>query len=418
MCYDVAAPALFARISTEFCRILNDPRSTFARDWLLLPAAMIIASVSAYASDGSDTDSARARPSTHRVQVVLEVRGDMKVKSDGGKVTTLPLLVEGGLTYDELLLDSKASPWSRRSVRHYSQAEAKMKVGNGALTRTLQPDHRLLVAQADRDGSLVFSPAGPLTRDELDLVDIQGNTLLLGCLLPDSAVKVGEEWKLNADQLAILLGLDVITQQDANCTWTGVENGIATMEVKGSIDGAVGGIPSKIALHARAQWDVAKRTITWFAAVIKEQRSIGQAEPGLDVVARLRMTISAVERSEHLSEAALAGVSLEARPGCELLAYQAERSHFRLFHDRRWRAVLDRHDVSILRLIDRGDLLAQCNISELPDQEPGKQMSLEEFQADIQRAIGQSFGQFLEATQNTRDDGRRVLRVVVSGTAS
>jgi hypothetical protein len=45
-------------------------------------------------------------------------------------------------------------------------------------------------------------------------------------------------------------------------------------------------------------------------------------------------------------------------------------------------------------------------------------MSLEEFQADIQRALGQSFGQFLEATQNTRDDGRRVLRVVVSGTAS
>jgi hypothetical protein len=197
-----------------------------------------------------------------------------------------------------------------------------------------------------------------------------------------------------------------------------VEKGTAVIDVKGDVDGAAWGVPSKVALTAKCHYDLAQKAVTWFAAVIKEQREIGNAEPGLDVVARLRMSLSPVERSEHLTEAQLAGVPLDARPGSDLLAFQSEQSHFRLLHDRRWRAVMDRHDLCVLRFVERGDLIAQCNISELPELESGKQLTLEEFQADIQRGIGKNFRQFLEANQSALDDGRRVLRVVVSGVAS
>jgi hypothetical protein len=73
--------------------------------------------------------------------------------------------------------------------------------------------------------------------------------------------------------------------------------------------------------------------------------------------------------------------------------------------------------VTILRLIDRGDLIAQCNISPLPSLATGQQLTLEAFQEDVKRTLGKSFGQIVEAAQES-GEGQRILRVIVSGTAS
>ena len=80
--------------------------------------------------------------------------------------------------------------------------------------------------------------------------------------------------------------------------------------------------------------------------------------------------------------------------------------------------MVDRHDVAILRMIDRGELIAQCNASSLPDLPAGKRVSLEAFQADIQRALSTEFGEVVEASQGTSNDGLRILRVVIAGLAS
>ena len=79
--------------------------------------------------------------------------------------------------------------------------------------------------------------------------------------------------------------------------------------------------------------------------------------------------------------------------------------------------MVDRHDVTILRLIDQGELIAQCNTSSLPEFAAGKRVQLPEFQADIER-VGQDLGQFVEASQQQSEGGLRVLRAVVSGLAS
>jgi hypothetical protein len=45
-------------------------------------------------------------------------------------------------------------------------------------------------------------------------------------------------------------------------------------------------------------------------------------------------------------------------------------------------------------------------------------LQLEEFQTDIQKSLGETFGQFIEASQFESDHGLRVLRVVAGGVAS
>ena len=80
--------------------------------------------------------------------------------------------------------------------------------------------------------------------------------------------------------------------------------------------------------------------------------------------------------------------------------------------------LLDRHDLCVLRCVDGGDLIAQCNLSELADAEPGKRLALEAFQAEVLQSLTSSAGQVVEASQSTTDDGRRILRVQATGIAS
>jgi hypothetical protein len=350
-----------------------------------------------------------------QIQSVVEVQGDLKLDSDGTKVTRVPLLVNAQLRYDEKLLEIKSSPWSRRAVRYYHQAEASIKVGEGTLAPALNDGRRIVAAQVDKEGSVLHSPAGPLTRDELDLIESQGNSLLWWCLLPKGPVAIGNRWEVDQEPLGLLLGIDAVTQCSSRCSLASVDGDVALVDLSGSISGAVSGVATEIQLKAKYNFDLAQHRMTWFAASFKESRSISHAEPGFEVTTRVRASAARLQQSPALDESSLAGLSLEANAGTNLLAFQAEKSHFSLIHDRRWHSILDRPNLCVLRMVDRGTLIAQCNISELSDLEPGKKFTREAFQADVERSLGKNFGQFVEANQSASEEGKLIYRVVVSG---
>ena len=47
--------------------------------------------------------------------------------------------------------------------------------------------------------------------------------------------------------------------------------------------------------------------------------------------------------------------------------------------------------------------------------EPDRLVSLEEFQEDVRKALGENFGQFIAARQTVNENGIRVLRVEAEG---
>ena len=79
----------------------------------------------------------------------------------------------------------------------------------------------------------------PLTRDELEVIDILGNTLLLDRLLPEGPVAVGDQWKPAGEAMAALLGLDGATRCDVQCTLKEVTDRVARFELAGSVEGPV-----------------------------------------------------------------------------------------------------------------------------------------------------------------------------------
>jgi hypothetical protein len=152
-------------------------------------------------------------------------------------------------------------------------------------------------------------------------------------------------------------------------------------------------------VERQGNYHLDQQLMTWYAVSLREKRAIGHAEPGFEVTARLRMAMQPGTAPPELADSQLATLPPTTGRSADLLSFQSDHADFRLLHDRRWRSMIDRHDLSVFRLVDRGDLIAQCNISELPDFEPGRHLSLDEFRADVQEKLGEHFGQIVEASQ-------------------
>jgi len=215
-----------------------------------------------------------------------------------------------------------------------------------------------------------------------------------------------------------LLGLEAVSEQEVVAKLTKVEDTLAIFSLDGKITGAVGGVSSEIDLHAKANFDLKKKAVTWLALEYGEKRAIGHAQPGYDATIRVRTVAEPAAGTPELANDALSKLPLEAKPEQTLIEFQAEKAGINLAHDRRWRVMVDRMDIAILRFIDRGDLIAQCNINRLAPLPKDQPLSLTAFQKSVETTLSKNSGQVLEAAQETTKDGGKVLRVTVTGTAS
>jgi hypothetical protein len=228
-------------------------------------------------------------------------------------------------------------------------------------------------------------------------------------------MKVGSQWPLADATVARLLGLEAISEQDIACAFDSVKDNVAIVSLAGKVTGAVGGVSSDIELKGKLNFDLKQRAVTWLTLAYKENRAIGHAQPGFEVLTTLRMVVAPIQPVAELSDKALAGLLLKADGGQTLIELTSEAGGFQLTHDRRWRVILERSDITVMRLVDRGDLIAQCNITPRPALAKDQQLSMEGFQDDVKRVLGNNFEEIVEATEETGDNDLRVLRVVVAG---
>jgi hypothetical protein len=302
-----------------------------------------------------------------------------------------------------------------RSVRYYDDTRAVIKVEQGGQKPTLDAARRLIaVERPDKSAPILYCPTAPLSREELDLVDVPGNSLLVDELLPSDAVALGESWKLADGTLAALLSLDAVSWTDVTCVLGEIKAGLAEVAAAGSINGAVGGVATEIELKAKYRYDVVHQRIIFLALLIKEKRAVGHVGPGLDTVAKVLMKLVPIGTSEHLTPQAVAQVPAAHSPQMLRLGYVSTSGEFQFWHDRRWYLTSDDAKLTVMRLLDRGELVAQCNVSLLHG---GKKapVTLAEFQHDVQTSLGKNFGQFTSASQSASAAGYTVLRVVARG---
>lgn len=377
--------------------------------------ALLLAASQASAQDTYVLAANRQAGDLTRVTALLEVGGDLKVVNDG-VVKPLKMSVVGNMAYDELIFTAEKEAVS--SLRYYDRAEAVIKIERGGATPKLPEDRRLIGADWGSGGMTLFSPEGPLTREQLDLIELPASSLVVDALLPEEPVAVGGKWKHSEPLLAILLDLDAVSSGEVESELKEAKSGqTALIEMAGTVSGAVSGVSTKIEIKGRYQFDFKQRRITHLTLLIKEDRSIGHVATGLDAVSKLTLTMAPLTESRHLTPEIQESVTLDPNPQSNPLVYDSTAGEFRLVHDRRWHAIND-DKLLTLRLVDRGDLIAQCNVSALAKVGPGERVTLAKFQSDIQQALGNKFERFVKASQGTDERGYVRYSVQAVGTVA
>ncbi|OHB78106.1 MAG: hypothetical protein A2W31_00990 [Planctomycetes bacterium RBG_16_64_10] len=381
----------------------------------ILLAGLATATWSRAAADGPYELSSTWRVgAAQHVECRLQVGGDLRLATDG-QPRQIPMSVVAEIGYDEKLLELVPGRKGRlRSIRYFDQADAVIKVDKGGAKPTLRDHVRVVVVQSEAQQITMFSPHGPLTRDELDLIELPFDSLLLARLLPEHPVTVGQAWEHSADVMAALLGLDAASHCAVESVLGEVTDAMATVALAGTVHGAVQGVATELELKGTYQFDRDLGQITRLTVAFEERRSIGHVGPGLDVGAKIQLRITPIDRADRLDRET-PSVTAAGNPDQLRLLYESRQSGFQVTHDRRWHLTADEARLAVLRLVDRGELIAQCQVAPVASKSPDRLIDLEAYQKDVRYALGDHFGQVVQATEWRDARGSQVLRVRVKG---
>jgi hypothetical protein len=333
------------------------------------------------------------------VQVEFNANGLYKPHAAAGAPEPKPLDVKVETRFDwhERVLKVGPGGMTDQVVRRVNQAASAI---NGEVRRSaaaLRPEVGLLVATR-RDGDVVtFSPGGPLLRSELELVVGPGDPLTLPGLLPDQPVAVGDEWLIADSAARGLCDYEAIASSTLKGKLDSFDHATARIRLAGEVRGAARGGEGTITLKGSLTFDRKATLITRLELDRTEVRKPGPVEVGLDIKSSLSVERSAAEVPAELSDSALANLPLDLEPHRLLLLYTAPDGRYTLLHDRDWHVFWDDGRQSILKRLDHGEVVAQCNLAAGPQAGKGRHQDPEQFRADIKRALGARFGKFLGA---------------------
>ncbi len=81
----------------------------------------------------------------------------------------------------------------------------------------------------------------------------------------------------------------------------------------------------------------------------------------------------------------------DSTPGRDLLLFRSPDGKYTLLHDRDWHIYWDDDRQAVFKRLDRGEMVAQCNIAAGPDAGKGRHQDLAQFRDDLKKALGTRF---------------------------
>jgi len=367
-------------------------------------------------------------PTPHRVQLQLDVRGELFAPA--GRTSDpvrQPIAVEARFDFVERLANGD----DMAASREYREAKAVVSIDERSDEIALPADARRVAVALRGTTPMPYLADAFLSREEADLLDTPFDSLLLDRLLPVDPFGVGGKWTIPADATAGMLAIDTIESGGLEAELTAVDADQATVRVTGIVDGAVDGVPTHLVIEGECRatattadddpsvWRLIAIQVA--AVTIRERRQAGHVAPGFDIEARVAVARRPVAPggAEENARSPAAAPSVRrrgtGRPG--LVWYADRDGGYDLVCDSRWRVVEDGPTGLVLRLVDHGALVGQCSLTALPPSDALAPPTIAEVQRDIERSLAGQFGRFEHASEATRSDGVRSVRVVSEGTA-
>ncbi|MDA7950036.1 MAG: hypothetical protein MPJ24_00980 [Pirellulaceae bacterium] len=394
-----------------------------------------------------------------KVVVGLTTEGKIHIVDAEKEVHDLPVATKVDIEYTEQIFENGNNVLAKRTDL---SAKAKITLHETKVTqnRLLPAKHNVIyVVENDRlvidaevhldesdeapvlptgkkpgKGYDLVPSAEPLTREELQILDVPLNTAILHKLFPETDLEVGDKWEVEGESAAELLGLDVLDEGGLTGKVVELSDDRLLWHMSGSITGAQSAAKIEMKVTLEGTFNLAEGVITTLKAQFHEKKSAGFIEPGHDLKVDLSVSIlpqesilkdeevqegEGIDKKERgqahfVSQKELASLALPLKGNSYLLLHSPV-GNFAFLHDRRWHTVLDRYDMTVLRMITDGQLIGQCHVTRLPKFPKGKKLSKELFEKNIRLAQGDQLQQVVSSEVLEETGSVQVLRLVGVG---
>ncbi|REJ89345.1 MAG: hypothetical protein DWQ29_07660 [Planctomycetota bacterium] len=381
--------------------------------WLAIPRLVTAAEEISLAEPATD----------QRVKLTaceVHTTGKIYTNAGGGRTAEHDLSSAAAFRFRERRLPPAGrDDLSLRALREFEMATMQTRVADHDTKIELPDDLRLIVARGKRSGIDCYAPGKSMTRDAVELLELPSDPLLLTAMLPLTAVQVGGQWSPSDWAAQMMAGIEAVQKVDLTCTLESADSDTAEISFAGSLTGQRYGANTEVAIEGKLTFDRKNEFIRSATTEFQIKSSVGTINPGIDAVVDVRIERALRTTAGRLTDAAVEAIPLEADQAESLLLFEAPPWNVELRHDRNWyvfQALFEgTPQVAILRLMEQGSLICQCNISPVASAQPGKHTPLEQFEADIQQALGDRFRKFSSREQIPTDDGRSLFRVVAEG---
>ncbi len=281
---------------------------------------------------------------TYKVEVRVNLTGRlaMPATEKGKPPEVLTLTGESRLTYDERILATDEVN-ALQAVRAYREVEFQRTIGPNKQDATIRPSVRRMVVKKAGSRKAPFSPDGPLTWGEIDLVrtDVFSPAAIPG-LLPSGAVKPGQAWKPSDAAMAELTDMEKVEDGALSVEFVGVtlvnNRKVARLKISGAVRGVNEDGPNRQKLDGTAYFDLEASVLIYLSLKGTHELLDGSGQTVGSIDGRFTMTRTLLAQlPPDLSDASLAGLKLEPSPENTLLLYDNPDLGVRFLYPRGWR---------------------------------------------------------------------------------
>jgi hypothetical protein len=279
----------------------------------------------------------------YHVSCRTELNGSLTIPAETGQVKnkTLSVIGNSAIEYDERVLAVDRAGGVEKTCRIYRRMDFDRQIGDDRQQGTIRKAVRRLVLMRLKQNEVPFSPDGPLTWNEIDLVRTDVFTPALTGLLPTQAVRPGERWTASAAAVQELTDLEQIEEGQVECrldqlsTLNGRRH--ARVILTGTVRGTNEDGPNRQQLNGCYFFDLESNHLSYLylngihSLLDKDGKEMGKVE-GKFVLTRQVNPIC-----PDLGDASLRGLVVEPNADNTQLLYESPALGVRLLYPRRWR---------------------------------------------------------------------------------
>ena len=278
----------------------------------------------------------------YRVKVHVGGTGELTLPPEKDKAPpeTLRIVAKSAIEYDERVLDLSAGD-VRKTMRLYRNVEFHRTQGKMEHDNTIRPAVRRMVVMRVKNTEVPFSPDGPLTYGEIDIVRTDVFTPALAGLLPETAVKPGDGWKASASAIIELTDMEQIDGGSLACRFEQTATLLGRKHARVSIAGTVKGVdefgPCRHEISGHFYFDLDSNHLSYITfkgthlLLDKDGKVNGKIE------GTFTLTRQAHVRPLEFTDAALRGTKLDDDEENTQMLYDNPDLGVTFLYPRRWR---------------------------------------------------------------------------------